>query len=337
MKKWKWTSETARAVCNKTGLPDPIEGAILLAEQFVEENGLPPAAAGFLDVFASTLDARIERVAMAEAGQLVPPLDDDSDFLIWVNEEHSTQRQAFSVCHEMGHLLMPNYSALRGRRRDMEFMRSNPENEEEALCDVVAAQLLMPRRELRARLRGEGVGIAIVDPLCEEFGTSQEATIFNIVRAGVADVAVIYWEWGYRKEQMTRVQTAQTLSMFGDSDDPMLAPTAPPELLLRVRRVYAHGTMADHFFPHNISVDNDSLMAHATELWDKCGDSEGSHVSGPQIIRCQHDGTNVKPEFHTESRAYFTKDAVGAKQTRVISFVFPDEPQNQTGEVALYL
>ena len=336
MKKKQWTSETARAVCKKTGLRDPVEGAILLAEQFVEENGLPPASANFLDMFASTLDARIERVAMAEAGQLVPPLDDDSDFLIWVNEDHSEQRQAFSACHEMGHLLMPNYSATQGRRRDMDSMRFNPESEEEALCDAVAAQLLMPRRELRSRLRGEGVGIAVVEPLCEEFGTSQEATIVNIVRAGVADVAAIYWERGHRKQDVARAQVVQTLSMFGDSDDPMLAPPVPPEMLLRIQRVYAHGTMADYFFPHNLSVGNDSLMARATELWSKCGDSEGSHASGPQTIRCKLDNEDVEPEFYTESRAYLVKGAVGIEQTRVISFVFLDEPQSRNGEIDLY-
>lgn len=327
MKKKQWTSETAIAVCGATDLHDPIEGAIVLAERFVKEYNLPPAA-GSLDLFASMLDARIERVAMDEAGQLVPPLDGEPEFVIRVNQGHSMRRQAFSACHEMGHLLMPNYDMFQGRRTDWDTMRWNPEAEEEYLCNVVAAQLLIPRRVLRARLRGEGVGIAIVEPLCEEFGTSQEATIFNIVRAGVEDVAAIYWEWGYNKEQAARAQTAQTLSMFGDSDDPMLAPPAPPEMRLRVRRVYAHGTIADYFFPHNISVDNDSLMARAAELLMKCGHSAGSQANGPQIIRCQHDGTNVAPEFYTESRAYSTK---GAEQTRVISFVFPRQPR-KTGE-----
>lgn len=333
MKKRQWTSETARAVCRETGSTDPIEGAISLAEQFVEENGLPSATANHLDLFASVLDARIERVAMAEAGQLVPPLDEDCDFLIWVNEAHSPQRQAFSACHEMGHLLMPNYSASTGRRRDMDFMRLNPESEEEALCDAVAAQLLMPRQQLRAHLRGQAVGIAMVEPLCKEFGTSQEATIVNIVRAGVTDMAVIYWEWGYRKQDAARAQVPQTLSMFGDSNDPMLAPPVPPELLLRVQRVYAHGAMSNYFFPFNRSVDNDSLMARATQSWSKCGDSEGSHTSGPQVIRCKLDDEDVAPEFYTESRAYLIKNA---QQTRVISFVFPDEPQSQNGEFDLY-
>lgn len=116
--------------------------------------------------------------------------------------------------------------------------------------------------------------------------------------------------------------------MFGDSNDPMLEPTAPPKMLLRIQRVYAHGAMADYFFPPNRSVDNDSLMARTTELSGKCGESEGSHASDPQVIRCKLDNEDLEPEFYTESRAYFTKGAVRAEQTRVISFVFLDEPQS---------
>ncbi len=320
MKKREWTSETATAVRKATKLHDPVEGAILLGERFVEENGLPLAAGKLkLNLFASALDARIERVPMKEAGRLAYKPDGKSQFLIQVNQADSEQRQAFSACHEMGHLLMPNYDMFRGCRTDWDTMRWNPKTEEEHLCNVVAAQLLMPRRLLRVRLRGEGMGIAVVEPLCEEFGTSQEATIFNIVRAGVEDVAVIYWEWGYRKEQEAR---AQMLSMFADSDDPMLA---PPEKLPRVQRFYSGGTMTDYYFPDNISVDSTSLMARATALFNECGDSAGSHICGPQIIRCKREKIEVKPEFYTESRAYLPKVA---QQPRVISFVFPREPQH---------
>ena len=333
MNKPKWTSETAAAVRESTGARDPVEGAIILAERFVEQNELTQTAgatARSLDLFASMLDARIECVAMAEAGQLLPTFGGKSDYLIRVNESDSPPRQAFSACHEMGHLLMPNYSEFPGPRHDMNFMRWNPECEEEMLCDVVAAQLLMPRRLWRARLRGEGVGIAAVEPLCKEFGTSQQATIFNIVRAGIEDVAVVYWEWGCRKEETKRAQKQQTLSMFADSDDPMFAPAAPPEKLLRVQRVHSHGTMADYFFPPNRSVDNDSLMARSAAQLMQCGDSVGSHASGPQIIRCKRDNEEVAPEFYTESRAYFTKNF---EQTRVISFVFPKEPRRQNGQI----
>lgn len=304
-------SPTARAVCAATGNRDSVQGMIELAEAFTIECDVDYAARS-LDRLASFRDTKIERCAMRAAGELIWRANEESEFLILVNQDHSRQRQNFSICHEFGHLIMPNYNPAQGRRVDMETMRWNAEEEEEYLCDVAAAEILMPRRLFRPRLRGCGLCIEALNELSEEFDTSLEATAINVVRTGLDDVAVIVWKWDYNRKDAA---SAENLSLFADASDPTLAPA---EKKHRVKFAYSYGAMRDFYFPCNQSVDKNSLVAQSAKL---LREEKVSCVRGSQIL--SHGES--QSEFYTESYAYWTRKD-GELEPKVITLVFLQQP-----------
>lgn len=314
MRRRKLDGPTAQAVCEATGVHNAVEGAVMLAERFTTECGVE-GAARHLDLLASFQDAKIERCAMQEAGQLVPNFGSEPQFLIFVNQDHPRRRQSFSACHELAHLLMPNYDPFHGRRVDWDMMRWNEEAEEELLCDVAAAEMLLPRRVFKPRLRACGICIEALRELSEEFDSSLEATALGIVRADLDDVAVVVWEPGYNKKDAI---SAATPSLFGAEDGEHCAPV---EKRFRVKFGFGGGAMHDIFFPKNKSVPNDSLIALAAQQFME---GRTPHTYGVQRLTCG-DGER---DFYVESHAYQTiKD--GQSVAKVVSLAFLNEPQRE--------
>jgi Zn-dependent peptidase ImmA (M78 family) len=280
----KWVSETARRICSETGLSDPVEGAITLAESLTLEAKLDHPGQN-LKALASYQGAKIQELAMDDAGRLIPIFQGDFDYLIQVNAEHPQPRKNFSVCHELGHTLMPNFLLAPAPRHDVVTMTWNTQFEEEFLCDVAAAELLMPRREFIPRLRGCGMLIESIKELAEEFGASLEATALNIVKANVEDVAVIIWEKDWNKSQR---RGATGPSLFEGEDG-----FEPPPKAYRIKLATSCGELRNYHFPHNKSIQEDSLIYQAAETT--------LSVSGKQLLPI---GGDSDREFYTQSMSF---------------------------------
>lgn len=162
---------------------------------------------------------------------------------------------------------MPNFFGAPSPRHDTEIMTWNQDTEEEFLCDVAAAELLMPRREFVPRLRDCGMRIEAIAELAADFGSSLEATALNVVKANLGDMAVIVWEKGWNKKQR---QDAATPSLF--SDDTGFGPI--PQAF-RIKLALSCGQLRDYHFPRDKSIREDSLIyeAAATTL-SVCGFEE---------------------------------------------------------------
>ncbi len=253
----------------------------MLAERLTQECALsrPSRELGKL---ASWRAAKIEEIAMLDAGRLIPLFGTDFDFLIQINESHAQAKKNFSIGHEIGHTLMPDFADGPQERLDAETMTWNEESEEEFLCDVVAAEILMPRREFIPYLSSCGLQIQSLSLLAEEFGSSLEATSLGMTRAGLGDFAVIVWELGWRKSQK---EESLTLSMFEEWE-------APPTKY-RTQKVYSCGRMSDFHFPHNKSIEAHSLIAQA--------------ANSDEVIRGWQElsvGAGKTENFYTESKAF---------------------------------
>ena len=289
MRQWfEWKSATAQSIIEATGL-EPVAGATVLAADLVRECGLEKPGHN-LKILASFRDAEIQEIEMSDAGALIDVSGMEGarcGYLIQVNEADSRARKNFSICHEIGHILMPNYNGDSGPRRDAQTMRWDKSDEEEYLCDVAAAELLMPHAEFVPRLRGCGMRIEAVRELAEEFGSSLEATAMSIVGANIECVAVLVWELGWNKEQKKHA-TAPTLP-FDEVDEV----TAPPRREYRIKFARACGTMSQYYFPRGISVEAHSLIgqAAATDL----------SVCGWQELRC---GGERRHRLYTQSQSF---------------------------------
>lgn len=276
-----WHSETARRVCQTTGASDPVEGAITLAEDLTRKCDLTRPAFG-LAALASWQGAKIEEVPMEDAGRLVPLFEGNFDFLIQINQAHSPAKKNFSTGHEIGHTLMPDFVDEPQERSDVDTMTWNEENEEEFLCDVVGAEILMPRREFIPRLNACGLHVESLALLAEEFGSSLEATAMAMTKTGLGDFGFIVWELGWNKAH--NEQNA-TLSMFDEWG------ALPAKY--RTQKVFSCGRLSGFHFPHNKSIEMDSLIAGAANSHDI--------VCGRQELNV---GGGKTQKFYTESQAF---------------------------------
>ena len=89
---------------------------------------------------------------------------------ICVNAGDPEQRQRFTVCHEIAHIVL----GLRSDHATQPWSARRPL--EERLCDSFAAELLMPEGLFRPLAEDSAVSLASVDELAERFSASAVAT-----------------------------------------------------------------------------------------------------------------------------------------------------------------
>lgn len=97
--------------------------------------------------------------------------------------DRPTARLRFSLFHEIAHTLFPDHlqrDLYRGTARPRLF---EPEGQLEYLCDVAAAEFLMPLDLFRADLERLGFGADRVPELCQRYGASHEAVCLRMIEA----------------------------------------------------------------------------------------------------------------------------------------------------------
>ncbi len=129
------------------------------------------------------------------SGMLIPaPVDAKKSWIIMVNPTHSIERQRFTIAHELGHLVLHQYTSphadgmQRVRFRDDTSSAGTDRDEIEA--NQFAAELLMPEQFLLPRLRELGFDSWDGEPpddaadaigdLAAECKVSQQALVIRI-------------------------------------------------------------------------------------------------------------------------------------------------------------
>lgn len=244
----QWLSREARAVVAVSGTPDPVSGMKVLASGLIDEAAItqPPFDPVILASFQNVREVRMR--PMQSAARLVPE-PATRTLLIEVNQDHSPGKRNFSVNHETSHTLVPTYA---GRLIDDlvtgQFVTGS---EEEYLCDVGAATLLMDERWLRPLAREAGPSLDTLFTFAGLFGASLEATARKLARLDIWPCAFVCWEEGLRKHE--HVSDGQLMIES-------LATYGMPQPQLRVTRLYKAPSFS-LFIPNNKSVGNDSLVA----------------------------------------------------------------------------
>ncbi len=173
-------------------------------------------------------------------------------------------RQNFSICHEVCHTLFPDgYEMIRHRNNDRE--RFDPDRELEQLCDIGAAEILLPDEDFRIDVGRFGFGLAAVALLRERYEASREAVIRRMVQLDRESGAAVFLEYRLKPSEEA---VSRQMSLNG------LA--AEPRRKLRI----AYTVTSDSFgvfLPRHKSIPesscvyeaamNDHLTA-ATETWE---------------------------------------------------------------------
>jgi IrrE N-terminal-like domain len=143
---------------------------IARADALIAEWALEPPIS--LDIVAGLQGvARVERVPLPHAACLVPT---EEGAVIKLRRSDSRERQNFSGFHEIGHTFMPGYQLSIQLRCDPG--QDNSRDRLEALCDLAASELLLPRHHFTADLHQAAMDFDTVDELSARYQASMEAT-----------------------------------------------------------------------------------------------------------------------------------------------------------------
>lgn len=302
MRMRRWSSTDARLLCIETGESDPPTAIRSLAAALVDEASFstPPFDPRILASFQGIREIRL--TTMRSAARLVP---DGDELVIEINGDHSPGKRNFSADHEIVHTLLPTYS--REPVEDLVTGTFSSVSEEELLCDIGAASLLIDRRWLRPLAEEYGPSLTTLFALAESFGASLEATARALAELAVWPSAFVCWEEGYRKGEHPR---AGQMPIAG------LESLALPQPKLRVSRVYATSSFG-YFIPPNKSIEWSSLVACC------CGIQEPTY--GTKLF----DFGNVTAQLYCEN-FHAPYRSGGTLRSRVISLLLPPDSSSRT-------
>src|SRR5207245_4521892 len=127
---------------------------------------------------AKRLNIEVREKSMALDGYL--ERDQDDTFVIYVRRESALPRKRFTICHEIAHTFF--FDILTAGRKFRQKYQDDPE--EERLCDIAAAELLMPFSCFNGDLSGTqmdgGLGPTNVLKLMDRYQVSLQAAATRI-------------------------------------------------------------------------------------------------------------------------------------------------------------
>jgi hypothetical protein len=196
--------------------------------------------------------------------------DGDGKLRIEYDPSKPRARVNFSISHEITHTFFPDcYETLRHRKR--KEVRRDPDFELELLCDLGAAELLMPAQTFAADMARLGTSLRAIKELRSLYIASSEAVLIRVAQMSSCPCAVVFLSEKLKPSE----QRAATTLEFNLG----LPPLSPK---LRVDYVRPSGTFPI-FIPQDKSVPNDSVayqcikaqeIACGIERWDIPGFGE---------------------------------------------------------------
>jgi Zn-dependent peptidase ImmA (M78 family) len=152
---------------------------------------LSPVLTVDVAAYAKAVNARIryEALERGESGYTVPKA---AGFVITVNSEESPERQRFTVCHEIAHILL-RLPMLHGEVPSWSYTKRDLN---EVWCDIFASELLMPSQQFSALIPKGEPSIGIIDDLAQRFGASFPATASRYATLAAFPCAYVTMENG---------------------------------------------------------------------------------------------------------------------------------------------
>ena len=123
----------------------------------------------------------IEMRAIDSDAMLLPESDGYKIVLKPVSEHFSATRQRFSFAHELGHLLLQLSGFQKQSNLATKHRAFNRHNQEEKLCDQIAAEILMPRRVFEVDAQRKRWSLMGLRAMSSVYSTSITATARRMI------------------------------------------------------------------------------------------------------------------------------------------------------------
>lgn len=153
--------------------------------------GLGSAITVDVDTYSKAVNARIRYEALepGESGYTVPK---GTGFVIAVDSNGIRERQRFTVCHEIAHVVL-RLPTVHGELPSWSYAKRDLN---EVWCDVFASELLMPAQQFQAMTPDGDPSIEIIDGLARRFGVSFPATASRYATLAAFPCAYVTMEGG---------------------------------------------------------------------------------------------------------------------------------------------
>jgi len=239
--------------------------ARLLLAELDQHFGLPKDPLARLKILASLnrikikpMDIESQRREQRDA--VLYPVE--SGWLILFNPGRPRGRILFTLAHEIIHTLFPN-SSSGARFRSITNPESREANELERLCDLGAAELVLPLEDFQKQANGN-YSLVNVGRLSNHFGTSFEATTFRLASAhpGFAVAGLLRHRRRLGEEREVVKMSSQQLLFANLKKNG----GQPPERKYRRQSLHlAERCGSEYDIPWNKSFDLHSIVYQAKE------------------------------------------------------------------------
>lgn len=143
-------------------------------------------------------------------GRLVPL---EREFLIEIRKDRSRQRKNFTCAHELAHTFF--YEAIpQIKRSHIRASQAQIDREEELLCNIAAAELLMPQRVFSRIVRDYVPSPGAIVEIAQLFDVSLVATAFRIVSLRLWDCSFVLWSHNNNKQIEPRWLAGRTSGLI---------------------------------------------------------------------------------------------------------------------------
>jgi Zn-dependent peptidase ImmA (M78 family) len=141
-------------------------------------------------VRAASALLRYEQLEPGEAGFTLTK--SDGTHVITVNSGESIERQRFTVCHEIAHIVLK----LPTKHDELPLWSYAKRDQNEILCDIFAAELLMPYKRWKEKLPTGEPSFATIQQMASEFQASFPAAASRYASLSSIPCAFIAMESG---------------------------------------------------------------------------------------------------------------------------------------------
>ena len=165
--------------------------AILRARRFLQQHGIISAPVDVMALAAAAgFEIKFKDLPDGEAGSTLQRGDRR---IILVNENEPSQRQRFTILHEIAHhvLVLPSVHGKANAPVDEAFNGQSKRPPEEVACDVFASECLVPLALIKPLTEGRPFSVVTVVELASMFEASQHCVASQFVKASAEYLAFV--------------------------------------------------------------------------------------------------------------------------------------------------
>lgn len=119
----------------------------------------------------------------------------DGRVVLRINKARPASRQRFSIGHEIGHTLFPEYQLAVRCRKAIDRSWANSDDLLETLCDVAASELMFPSPWFNDRVSSLTFSAISIAQLAGDHQASRDATVRRLIELSDEPLAAVFFSW----------------------------------------------------------------------------------------------------------------------------------------------